>query len=111
MALLKCNNIQDSLQIKDQILRVDDDKLTARLPERQSKRNRAIYNPSSKASLPGRMSSRNRAIFRKDVARCFSYPVIMEQGQLPNSRKLTALQAAYNSIATNKTGDLKKFPN
>ena len=94
MALLKCNDIQDSLQIKDQIVRVDDDKLTARLPERQSKRNRAIYNPSSKASLPGRMSSRNRAIFRKDVARCFSYSVIMEQGQLPDSRKLTALQAA-----------------
>ena len=87
MALLKCNNMENSLPIRDQILRVDDDKLTARLPERRSSRNRVIYNPTSKAPLPGRMSSRNREVFKK-LDSHFSCPVITERGKLPDCYKL-----------------------
>ena len=96
MALLKCNDMQDSLQIRDQILRVDDDKLTARLPGRRSNRNRVIYNPTSKASLPGRISSRNREIFKK-LDSHISYPVTTEQGKLPDCYNL-----AYKLHSNNK---------
>lgn len=63
---LKPENVHDLLRVEDQ-LRVDDDVLTAQLPGRQSSRNRAIYNPTSKASLPGRLTSRNRTVFKKDI--------------------------------------------
>jgi len=62
---LKPENVLDLMRVEDQ-LRVDDDMLTAKLPGRQSSRNRAIYNPASKASLPGRFSNRNRTVFKKD---------------------------------------------
>ena len=58
-------NMLDLLKVEDQI-RVDDDMLTAELPDRRSNRNSTVYNPTPKASLPGRLSSRNRTIFMKD---------------------------------------------
>ena len=64
---LQPENVLDLLRVEDQI-RVDDDMLTAKLPGRQSSRNRAVYNPTSKASLPGRQTHRNRAIFKKDIS-------------------------------------------
>ena len=64
---LKPENVHDLLRVEDQ-LRVDDDMLTAKLPGRQSSRNRAIYNPTSKACLPGRLTSRNRNVLKKDVS-------------------------------------------
>lgn len=64
---LKRENALDLSSVEDQI-RVDDEMLAAELPDRQSIRNRVIYNPTSKASLPGRMTSRNRTIFKKDIS-------------------------------------------
>ena len=64
---LRTENVQELLKIEDQI-RVDDDMLAAELPDRRSSRNRAVYNPTSKASLPGRLTSRNRTVFMKDVS-------------------------------------------
>ena len=62
---LKLKNMVDLLKVEDQI-RVDDDMLTAELPDRRSNRNSTVYNPTPKASLPGRLTSRNRTIFMKD---------------------------------------------
>ena len=62
---LNLKNMLDLLTVEDQI-RVDDDMLTAELPDRRSSRNSTVYNPTSKASLPGRLTSRNRTIFMKD---------------------------------------------
>lgn len=64
---LQPENVLDLLRVEDQI-RVEDDVLTAKLPDRQSSRSRAVYNPTSKASLPGRQTSRNRTIFKKDIS-------------------------------------------
>ena len=55
----------DLLNTEDQT-RVEDEMLTAELPDRRSSRNSTMYNPTSKASLPGRLTSRNRTIFMKD---------------------------------------------
>ena len=63
---LNLKNMLDLLTVEDQI-RVDDDMLTAELPDRRSNRNSTVYNPTSKASLPGRLTSRNRTIFMKDI--------------------------------------------
>lgn len=63
--LKRHRDVLDLLLVEDQ-LRVDDNSLTAQLPERRSNRNRVIYNPSSKASLPGRLSNRNRTVFMTD---------------------------------------------
>ena len=57
--------LKNMLKVEDQI-RVDDDMLTAELPDRRSNRNSTVYNPTSKASLPGRLTSGNRTIFMKD---------------------------------------------
>ena len=64
---LKPESVHDLIRVEDQI-RVDDDVLTAKLPGRQSNRNKAIYNPTSKACLPGRQTSRNRTVFKKDIS-------------------------------------------
>ena len=64
---LKSESVHDLLRVEDQ-LRVDDEMLTAKLPGRQSSRNRVIYNPTSNACLPGRLTSRNRTVFKKDIA-------------------------------------------
>lgn len=58
------NDVQDLTRVEDQV-RVDDDVLTAKLPDRKSNRNRAVYDTSPKASLPERRSSRNRTVFKK----------------------------------------------
>ena len=63
---LKPESVHDLLRVEDQ-LRVDDEMLTAKLPGRQSNRNRVIYNPTSNACLPGRLTSRNRTVFKKDI--------------------------------------------
>ena len=57
--------MKNMLNVED-LIRVDDDMLTADLPDRRSIRNSTVYNPTSKASLPGRLTSRNRTIFMKD---------------------------------------------
>ena len=60
----KPENVHDLTRVEDQV-RVDDDALTAKLPGRNSSRNRGIYDASTKASLPERQSSRNRTVFKK----------------------------------------------
>lgn len=90
-------NVLDLLRVEDQI-RVDDDMLTAKLPGRQSSRNRAVYDPTSKACLPGRLTSRNRTIFKKDIS------------NLPprSSSTCTADIEAMRTKESHQTADLRR---